>query len=99
MAKYDDVLDRADRRCECTGGCGSNQHGPTVPTLRRCDRDRELVIAPADPTTPAEQAARLSADDLHVWCGRCHQKASWRRRKARVAARIDTEDAVDGGDL
>jgi hypothetical protein len=75
------VLERAGRRCECTGaGC----HG----AQRRCPRalpTHILHVAPADPSCPPATASRLPASDMRAWCARCWELAARQARAQRRA--------------
>jgi hypothetical protein len=75
------VLERAGRRCECTGGgCHGASH--------RCPRalpTHILHVAPADPSCPPASASRLPASDLRAWCARCWTRAARAASAQRVA--------------
>jgi hypothetical protein len=75
------VLERAGRRCECTGtGC----HGAQT----RCPRAlpaHVLIVAPADPSCPPALASRLPASQMRAWCGRCWDLAARQARAQRAA--------------
>jgi hypothetical protein len=75
------VLERAGRRCECTGsGCHGASH--------RCPRalpTHILHVAPADPSCPPASASRLPVSDMRAWCARCWTRAA-RAASAQRAA-------------
>ncbi|WP_063774200.1 hypothetical protein [Streptacidiphilus rugosus] len=103
---WEQVIHRADGRCQCTGQCGSKHaagHG-------RCEHENggylskhhgpvRLIAAPADPaalTLPAHQAARLPLSALAAWCPPCHDHAHTRARHAHRQTLADqhTNDAA-----
>ena len=82
------VMNRAGRRCQCNGACGSkhNPNGINGREQRRCDRTAdmdELTVAPGDLTLSAIQAARVPVPDLRAWCSGCHAKTAAKQRAAR----------------
>jgi len=75
------VLERAGRRCECTGsGC----HGAS-PRCPRALPAHVLIVAPADPSCPPARASRLPASDMRAWCARCWELAARQARAQRAA--------------
>ncbi|MET8703626.1 hypothetical protein ABZW10_32965 [Kitasatospora sp. NPDC004723] len=80
----DRVAARCERRCACTGRCG-NRH---TASGGRCEREhragRPLIAAPADPSMPDAEAARLPVEQLLAWCGDCLAKAAGRGRADRA---------------
>jgi len=82
------LVDGRDGRCGCIGQCGrSHDRG-------RCGADdlAGLTVAPADLSIPLEQAAVLPAEELLVWCRRCHDLATTaarRRRREQVDAELE----------
>ena len=100
---WEQVIERADSYCQCTGACG-RKHADTG---GRCDRRNgsyaskqtgpvRLLAAPIDPTAltlPAHQQARLTVEALAAWCPNCHDAA--RTRAARTARQAAADRQAD----
>jgi len=86
------LLDGHSGRCGCTGQCGRTHD------RRRCNADElaGLTVAPTDLTIPLEQAAVLPAEELVVWCHRCHDLATAAARRRR---REQVEDELEDSQL
>lgn len=84
------VLDAAGDRCQCAGHCGR----PHDQRVGRCERTHtsrhRLIVAPADPLTPAHEATRLPVALLRAWCPACLTAAT---RAARHDSKRDATTA------
>lgn len=54
-----------------------------------------LVVAPADPRTPAHEAVRTPEAELRVWCPTCYTRATRRRLRRGPAVPSQTETLFD----
>ncbi|WP_423361553.1 hypothetical protein OH810_32075 [Streptomyces albidoflavus] len=73
------VVKREERRCTLCGRARA-EGDPAV---------HDLVVAPADPRTPAHIAVRTPEDELKVWCPACFGRATKRLRRV-PASQIET---------
>lgn len=90
------VIDRAGRRCQCTGQCG-HRHTRHSPRGRvrpgaqpapdpRCVTElgnpaARLYAAPTDPAVPVADAWQVPTSAMAAWCGPCLDGARAQARR------------------
>ena len=86
----------AQRRCECTGGCGRpHRKRPDGRCHVETTTTHPLVLAPAQAGTPWAEAARLAPAELTVWCPGCLAAAERSHRRAAADQHATSQSVLD----